>query len=130
MIREPLRVIEPKLNSKKARKLHEQGTMGVYIVSNGEKSIMIGIFYGETGGHEKEVAAQKTDEIIETLVNEVQGHGKIAKCIMGDLNADPEDIPIIEHLMREEGWTDCGAVAEIWGGKSNEPTCCAPNAKK
>ncbi len=40
----------------------------MYIVSTNDRAIMIGTFYEETGGHEKAGAAQKTDDLLKTLV--------------------------------------------------------------
>ena len=28
-------------------------------------------------------------------------------------------------MLKEEGWTDTGAVANIWGGQASQPTCHA-----
>ena len=32
--------------------------------------------------------------------------------MVGDVNADVEDIPILMHLVEDIGWVDCGAKAE------------------
>ena len=83
---------------------------------------MVGNFYGQTGGHENEDAAKKTDDILEVLVAEMGGHGSIPKCVVGDLNAEPEDIPMARYLIEGEGWVDCGAVAEVWGASVLNPS--------
>ncbi len=120
--REPIKIINVCLKTRKARQLYEQGAMALYVVSTGTKNIMIGNVYGETGGHQKEAAAQKTDGRIEAIVNELAEHEKMPTCIVGDLNAEPEDIPMVTHMLQHETWTDCGAAASMWGGTDRQPT--------
>ena len=120
MVRDPIKIATPKLKTRRARQLYEQGVLGVYIINTGERAVVVGTLYGRTGGHEKEAAAQCTDGIIEALVAELEGHKGVPRCLMGDSNADPGDIPTIEHLIENEKWVDCGAKAGIWGQISCE----------
>ena len=86
--------------------------------------------YGSTGGNASTDAAQKTDIMVAALVCELEEVAKDQVCIIGDLNADLEDIPMALDLVENEGWKDMGANAENWGGVKDEPTCMAPNSKK
>ena len=45
--------------------------------------------------------------------------------IIGDVNASSRRIPKMVELIDEEGWTDCGKQAHMWGGISCQPTCRA-----
>ena len=59
-----------------------------------------------------------------------QTHPPIPKCIVGDLNAEPEDVPTVMRLLEEDGWVDYGAKADIWGKQCYQGTChtvtCVP----
>ena len=48
--------------------------------------------------------------------------------LVGDFNAEPEDLPEIQHLVKEHNWIDIGANADKWGGQAFQPTCLAPSA--
>ena len=48
--------------------------------------------------------------------------------LVGDFNAEPEDLPEIQHLPNEQHWVDIGANAEKWEGIAFQPRCLAPNA--
>ncbi len=63
------------MKDRRARQLYEQGVIAIYIIGSDERAVMIGTFYGQTGGHDNEDAAQKTDGIIEILVDEMENHG-------------------------------------------------------
>ena len=64
------------------------------------------------------------------ILDELSCDIKLPTCILGDVNADPADIPSLLDLLENEGWTDCGAKASIWGGTDNQHTCQAPNTTK
>ena len=61
-------MVPVKLVTTRARRLYEQGVMAVYSLGNGQNAALVGVFYGETGGHQREGAAQKTDDIIDVLM--------------------------------------------------------------
>ena len=75
-------------------------------------------------------AAQKTDYILAAIQEEMEEVGtKDANIyICGDLNAEPEDVPIFYDLAQNHGWQDLGEKADIWGKSCCEPTCKAPSA--
>lgn len=130
LIREPLQAVPVRYNTKRARIAYEQGRLAMYWVQNGGRRAIFATVYGKTGGHEDHEAAQVTDDLLEICVEEFTTHPGIPKCITGDLNAEPEDLPMFMHLTEEMGWLDCGAKADIWGGFTYQPTCKAPSAKK
>lgn len=49
---------------------------------------------------------------------------------MGDRNADTTDIATVHRMITEGGWVDAGAMAQIWGGTPNQPTCRALGSHK
>ena len=54
---------------------------------------------------------------------EFKTHPPVPKCMAGDMNAQPKDLPTLMRMTEDEGWVDCGAKAEIWGRQSNQSTC-------
>lgn len=86
--------------------------------------------YGCTGGNNDSKALQKTDDLISIAEEECRAHPE-ARCIInGDFNADEGTIPTLSHMTETQGWTDCGAQADIWGGIPRQFTCRAgPNTK-
>lgn len=64
------------------------------------------IIYGITGGHNSEEAAMQTDHLLGAIMDELEEHPMMATLIIGDLNAEPEDIPIMRQILEEESWTD------------------------
>ena len=72
------------------------------------RQLRLANFDGETGGNKSEEAAMKTDHIIGALKDELDTQPKIPTFMMGDLNAEPQDIPAVQDLLEEEAWLDCG----------------------
>ena len=87
--------------------------------------------YGYTGGHTDIEAAQGTDDTIAVVLEQI---GKKIKrvpiMIVGDLNADVEDLLLLYDLVKEHRWRDFGASANIWGGEAKQPTCFALNSSE
>ena len=48
-----------------------------------------------------------TDHILGTIMDEMEYQPSMPMIIMGDLNADPQNIPMVMELIEEGGWTDC-----------------------
>ena len=128
--RDPVQAIPLKLKNKRTRRMYEQGVCALYNVQCGQKHAIFACIYGETGGAENASAAQRTDDIIDAVREELKEHKDSPQCILGDFNAGLEDIPTLVELVEQEGWVDCGARADIWGGQNNQTTCKAPNANR
>ena len=94
------------------------------------KLLRIVNFYGVTCGHNSEEAVMQTDHLIGVIRDELEEHPNIPTLIVGDLNAEPEDVPIVQEMLQEEGWTDCAGQAGIWGRTGGQGTCTAPNSKR
>ena len=86
--------------------------------------------YGQTGGHHDEEASMITDHIIGSIMEELETQPGIPTIIIGDLNAEPQDIPIVAEMLEQDGWVDCGHKANLWGGEVDQGTCMGPNANK
>ena len=84
--------------------------------------------YGWKDGHNDKTAAGRTNKLISATKDEIteQPHGP--KFIVGDVNAEPEDLPELMDLLNNQHWTDVGEHAYMWGQLAEQPTCKAPNA--
>ena len=75
----------------------------IVTVQFGNTTIMLANVYGETGGHGSGDAAMITDDIISIIVDEMELHPCFPSMIVGDLNAETEDIPTITPLLEDRG---------------------------
>ena len=65
-------------------------------------------FYGWTGGHDDPAAAKRSDAGLAAILGEAQAQGDECSLIMGDFNAELDDLASVEEAMTA-GWTDLGA---------------------
>ena len=104
--------------------------MGIYAINlTKSKVLMYVIIYGHTGGRKDPKDAAATNTLLKIAHEELETQPKGPKVIAGDLNADPKNLPHLLSLVNNEGWTDLGAKANIWGGIPEEHTCMGHNAK-
>ena len=90
-----------------------------------ECTLQIGNGYGWTGGVKGSKAADRTNDLFVIAVNELDLQEPGPKMLVGDFNGELEDLPIIQHLLKEKGWIDVGSHAQLCDGQPNEPTCKA-----
>ena len=79
--------------------------------------------YGFTGSHGNAAKAAATDAIFQAIVSDHRLRGVGPTFIVGDINADPDDLPTLSELLANKGWTDLGAAAATWGQLASQPTC-------
>ena len=79
--------------------------------------------YGYTGSHGNASRAAATDQIFQAIVSDQALRGVGPTFIVGDINADTEDLPTLSELLANHGWTDLGAAAATWGQPASQPTC-------
>ena len=65
---------------------------------------------------------KKTDDLMCIILMEAARYGGVNYMIVGDINADLDRIPMIQQAMGEGEMIDVGAVANIWGRPTDEPT--------
>ena len=92
--------------------------------------IMYAVIYGHTGGRKDPKAAIATNALIQVVHGELDAQPKGPKIMAGDLNADVPNLPFLQTMIQNDGWTDVGAQAQMWGGTPNEHTCLGHNAKE
>ena len=82
--------------------------------------------YGYSGGHACKARAASTNRLARAVRAQIEDAPDGPSCILGDVNADAQDIPELAQLLEYEGWTDLGSVAHMWGREDNEYTCHMP----
>ena len=88
------------------------------------------VIYGWTGGAESKHAAARTDQLVQAGLKQIELCPQAPTFILGDLNAEPDQVASIHQLLTDRHWVDVGAVASTWGGSDLEHTCIAPTAKQ
>ena len=69
--------------------------------------------------------------MIQSIKEGYEAEGRPAAMIVGDLNADIEDIPAVATLLSEEGWHDAGRHPTALDPQGNpQPTCRPEGSKK
>ena len=106
-------------------KAFEMGRLAGDLCEVGNSTILCWNLSGWTGAALDEEAAQRTDDLAQIVQDETCQHPGVMALMAADVNADTEHIPTLDQLVREDQWTDVGAVASRWGGRDCQPTCKA-----
>ena len=70
---------------------------------------IFGVVYGATGGHDDTEAAQKTDDIVQVLMKELEAHRHTPCCLIGDFNCEPPRPPHLARHATEPRLDRCGS---------------------
>ena len=116
--------------TKEYTEIYDQGLGAIVTMQIGDWMVAVANHYGETGGSKNTQAAMVTDEIVDILITELEHLPDMPAILLGDLNADPYDIPAVTRRIEDLGWFDVGAHASVWGGIDNQPTSRPPNASR
>eukprot|EP00973_Karenia_brevis_P092762 12414028-Karenia_brevis.AAC.1 len=57
--------------------------------------------YCWTNGHVCETASQRTEDLFQIVINELQTQPEGPRTILGDLNANPDDIPTLQGQLEQ-----------------------------
>ena len=86
------------------------------------------VIYGQAGSNKSNKT--KTQEIMEAGIEEMAYDKHGVQFMLGDFNAEPNQLDISKELIEEHQWVDVGAKADWWGGEANQKTCqTRPQAK-
>ena len=86
------------------------------------------VIYGQAGGNRSN--KERTQEIMGASVGEMAFDKHGVQYMLGDFNAEPNQLDIGRELIEEHQWVDVGAKADWWGGEANQKTCqTRPQAK-
>eukprot|EP00973_Karenia_brevis_P064562 8970211-Karenia_brevis.AAC.1 len=96
------------------------------VVLPGDVVLVVVNIYGWTNGHTCTQASQRTDDMFDVIFQELRSLPDGPKIILGDLNADPVDIPILNEQLDKGNFLDIGAHTSLNGGVVSS-TCYPPN---
>ena len=88
------------------------------------------VICGWSGSNKNKAKQARTNRLIQACRDEMAEQPDGPSRIVGDLNADPENIASLRHLLEHEDWVDVGANAHVWGRKDNEYTCITQGSKQ
>ena len=79
--------------------------------------------YGFPGGHHNKEAAERTNAIVEAVVQKATNKGDLYAAIVGD-----QEFPALGELLRGQGWTELGAHPALvgWGAPRPDLLRCWP----
>ena len=101
-----------------------------YVLDITGANIIVVCMYGWSGAHQHAPSVARTDDLFAIVRAELATHPMSHQLIAGDINGEPEDFPNLVTMIQDEGWTDTGAKAELWGGIAGQPTCHASSKAK
>ena len=113
LVKMPITVIEWKARTSAYKALNSIGRCAIYGLEVQGRPMWYAVIYGATGGHSIQEAAQKTDITMSCLIDELSECMKDPICIVGDVNAELDDIPTAWDLLENEGWKDLGKHADM-----------------
>ena len=90
-------------------------------------AITVYSIYGFPGAQQDRNMALRTDSILIAIMEELEAWDDSCVALVGDLNADLEDLPSIQAFL-SKGWCDLGSHS-AWYGEKGQPTaiCFAAN---
>ena len=96
-----------------------------------KNGIVLSIFviYGWSGSNGSKKNASKTNLLMQAILKERETQPSGPVLIMGDLNADPENIATTKEMLVNGLWVDVGAHAARWNGINKEYTCVTARSK-
>ena len=89
--------------------------------------LVIANVYCWTNGHQDTTAAMRSDDLLHAIFSEFDALPEGPKMLVGDLNADPSDLPTLQTHLDAGSYLDLGAQAHIYDQPSLQPTCYPPN---
>ena len=129
MVRDPSRIFTMPPISSKLQSLIHNGRLGLYGCDiGGSQHAVVFVCYGWTGGHQDDWAANRTDGLMEVILDEVQLRSQSQPILLvGDFNCTPDRLPHLQALINDFSFVDFGAKASFWGGQDNQDTCFSHN---
>ena len=112
MARQPIKAVPIKANTQAYNMMQEEGRSEVVTVEIKGRVIRLANFDGATGGGQKEEEAMKIDHLIGTILDELETQPTMPTVLIWDLNADPDQVPVVKELIEDQFNPD--QMAEKW----------------
>lgn len=87
--------------------------------------LQVAIVYGWTGGGADKEKADRTDDLLIIVAYGMEHISHGPKLIFGDFNVNEEQLPTMQSLLMEGGWTDFGKEAHLWAAEPGQYICQA-----
>eukprot|EP00973_Karenia_brevis_P038453 5303805-Karenia_brevis.AAC.1 len=84
--------------------------------------LVVANVYGWTNGHTDAQARTRTDSMISMILNEFSQLPEGPRLIVGDFNADVENLPTLDAVVEEGKFVDLGAQAHVFNQPPTQPT--------
>ena len=88
-------------------------------------TLPIGIIYGWTGGTKGTVAADRTNDLLDIMLEQMALLPEGPKIIAGDFNGTHDSIQHLNDMTTKHGWTDAGATRRLCPHGPWQNTCHA-----
>ena len=99
-----------KIAAESLQTYYDQGRVAKYLLACGNQAMYVYVAYGYTCGHTKKPQADKTDRMLQAVMVDWEIEGKPRAMVLGDLNAEPEDLPGWHAMSGEQAWVDAGGM--------------------
>ena len=123
LVRSPVAMVETPARTRAFVEARAAGRAAKYVGQLAKNhEIQIFVVYGMARGHDSKEAAAATDAVCSAILEEANRALVCNAVILGDLHADPQDIPSLKAALEDE-WVDVGHAASCIAGTPEEPTC-------
>ena len=119
-------IIMPEVLYPPLAKIINEGRIGLYgqRVSKDEVALIY-LLYGYTGGEQNNMAASRTNDIVEMVLRDMELQAPGPKLLVGDYNATTNRINALKKAIQGGTLFDIGADCNRFGSKNCEWTCQA-----
>eukprot|EP00973_Karenia_brevis_P041723 5774588-Karenia_brevis.AAC.1 len=83
--------------------------------------LVIANLYCWTNGHTDTSAAERSDDLLHAVFTEFESLPDGPKMLVGDFNADTNDLPALQSRLDTGQYIDLGAQAHVFGQPPSQP---------
>eukprot|EP00973_Karenia_brevis_P083643 11604614-Karenia_brevis.AAC.1 len=91
------------------RDLIKMGRANMTSIPIPQTILLVTNVYGWTNGHLSGLAADRTDDMMSIIFNELHAQPQCPVLIIGDLNATTQDLPTLHKKLQDGDYVDLGA---------------------
>ena len=127
LLRKPFRPILHDPCTDEYEEVFKTGRCSIYAVEYAEQRADFIIVYCSAGGRDGNDACKRAGGMLNVISMELELMEKVPAFLMGDLNADIEDLEGLIQWMKDNAWTDIGGTSPSesrWSEPSNVPGLC------
>ena len=119
-------IIKPNAAHKNLDKIRGKGRMELYGIQLQNKGVaLVYSLYGWTTGETNNITAQRTNDLIQIILQDMNAKPRGPKFILGDFNATPDRLHALRDAIEDQTLFDIGADSMKYGTPNCMPTCQA-----